>query len=72
MPQAAREGIVVKVVYNGAIPAPITAGTPIARLVITAPDFPTQEHILVAGADVGEAGIFGRVVTALQYVVLGY
>ncbi|MCW4460460.1 D-alanyl-D-alanine carboxypeptidase [Sphingomonas sp. BT-65] len=49
-----------KVVYQGPIKAPIKAGTHIADLVVTAPGLPEQRMPLVADADVGEAGFFGR------------
>ncbi|WP_343518395.1 D-alanyl-D-alanine carboxypeptidase family protein [Sphingomonas sp.] len=49
-----------KVVYQGPIKAPIKAGTHIADLVVTAPGLPEQRMPLVAEADVGEAGFFGR------------
>jgi len=49
-----------KVVYQGPIKAPIKAGQHIADLVVTSPDVPAQRLPLVAAADVGEAGFFGR------------
>ena len=49
-----------KVVYQGPIKAPIKAGQHVADLVVTSPDVPAQRLPLVAGADVGEAGFFGR------------
>lgn len=48
------------VVYDGPIKAPIKAGQHIADLVINAPGMPEQRVPLVAEADVGEAGFFGR------------
>lgn len=49
-----------KVVYQGPVKAPIKAGQHIADLVVTSPDVPAQRLPLVAAADVGEAGFFGR------------
>lgn len=49
------------VVYDGPVKAPITAGQHIADLVVNAPGMPEQRLPLVAAADVGEAGFFGRV-----------
>lgn len=49
-----------KVVYRGPIKAPIKAGQHVADLVVTSPDVPAQRLPLVAAADVGEAGFFGR------------
>jgi D-alanyl-D-alanine carboxypeptidase (penicillin-binding protein 5/6) len=53
-------GMQVKVRYNGPIKAPINKGEQIAQLVVTTPDTQPQIVPLVAGADVGEAGFFGR------------
>lgn len=55
-----------KVVYQGPLKAPIKAGTHIADLVVTAPGLPEQRMPLVAEADVGEAGFFGRVWAGLM------
>jgi D-alanyl-D-alanine carboxypeptidase (penicillin-binding protein 5/6) len=55
----------VKVVYNGPVKAPIKKGQHIADLVVSTPDTPPQTMPLVAEADVGEAGFFGRVWAAL-------
>ena len=49
-----------RVVYQGPLTAPIRAGQQVAELVVTAPDMPEQRLPLVAEADVGEAGFFGR------------
>lgn len=49
-----------KVVYNGPIQAPIKAGQHIADLVVQTEGGPTSTMPLVAEADVGEAGFFGR------------
>ena len=58
-------------VYEGPVPAPVSRGTPIARLVLTAPDFETMEIPLLAGADVGQVGVFGRLGAAISYMVWG-
>ena len=50
----------VKVVYNGPLKAPIEKGQQVASLEIQTPDTPPQTVPLVAEADVGEAGFFGR------------
>ena len=49
-----------KVVSQGPIKAPIKAGQHVADLVVTSPDVPAQRLPLVAAADVGGAGFFGR------------
>ena len=49
-----------KIVYNGPVKAPFKAGAHIADLVVQTPGLPDQTMPLVAAADVGEAGFFGR------------
>jgi serine-type D-Ala-D-Ala carboxypeptidase (penicillin-binding protein 5/6) len=65
LPGGAAGAMQVKVVYDGPIKAPIKAGQHIADLVVTTPDTPPQTMPLVAAADVGEAGFFGRVWAAI-------
>lgn len=60
LPGGAAANMQVKVVYDGPVKAPIKAGQEIAQLVVTTPDTPPQTMPLVAEADVGEAGFFGR------------
>lgn len=55
----------VKVVYDGPVKAPIKKGQHIANLVVQTADTPPQMMPLVAAADVGEAGFFGRFWAAL-------
>ena len=71
LPRASRRGLKAKVVYEGPVPAPIVKGAKIARLVLTAPDFETMEVPLVAGADVAQVGVFGRLGAAISYMVWG-
>ena len=66
-----RDEMEVKVVYDGPVPAPIAAGTPIARLVVEAPDMRSVERPLLAGADVAELSMLSRLGAALAYVVFG-
>ena len=56
----------VKIVYQGPIRAPIAEGQHIADLVIETPNLPDQRLPLVAAADVGERGFFGRVWAGLK------
>jgi D-alanyl-D-alanine carboxypeptidase (penicillin-binding protein 5/6) len=60
VPAGTRPDLRATVVYDGPIKAPIKAGAHIADLVITSPGMPEQRVPLVAEADVGEAGFFGR------------
>ena len=56
----------MKIRYQGPVAAPIRKGDHIADLVITTADTPPQVVPLVAGADVGEAGFFGRIWLGLK------
>ncbi len=67
----ARRGMQVKVVYDGPVPAPIVRGTAIAKLVVTAPETPTLEVPLVAGADVAKLSMFRRIGAAIGYLMWG-
>ena len=69
--RVARASMVVKVVYDGPVPAPIKAGDRIANLEISGPDMPTVIVPLVAGADVDRQGFFGRIFTSLGYLIGG-
>ncbi len=66
-----RRSMQVKLVYNEPIPAPILKGTPVARLIITAPEMETIEVPLIASEDISRPGIFGRVSGAIKYVLFG-
>ena len=72
LPRRARADMKVSVVYEGPAPSPIAAGDPIATLVVKAPDVPPVEVPLVAGADVDQLGLFGRLVSALKAVIWGF
>jgi D-alanyl-D-alanine carboxypeptidase (penicillin-binding protein 5/6) len=69
--RAARRKLTAKIVYTGPIPAPIAKGDEIAKLVISAPDFPTLEIPLRAGAAVERLGMFGRVGSAIKHLIWG-
>ncbi|MCY4557691.1 MAG: D-alanyl-D-alanine carboxypeptidase [Chloroflexi bacterium] len=71
LPRESRGGLVVKAVYEGPVPAPIEKGTRIASLVIAAPGITTREVPLVAGADIGRLGMFGRFGAAFGYMMWG-
>ncbi|GAA4718898.1 D-alanyl-D-alanine carboxypeptidase [Sphingomonas lutea] len=59
----------MKVRYQGPIAAPIKEGQEVAQLVIMTGDTGEQVVPLVAGADVGQAGFFGRVWLGLKQLV---
>ena len=67
----ARRKMEITVIYDGPIPAPIERGTPIARLILTAPDTETIEVPLVAGADVIKLGPISRIGAAIRYLIFG-
>ncbi len=67
----ARRSLQVKVVYDGPVPTPIAKGTPIGRLIVTAPDTDPIEAPLLAGADVNKLGPFRRIGAAIGYLVWG-
>lgn len=60
IPAGSDPKMTAKVVYSGPIKAPIKAGQHIADLVVTTEGGPTSTMPLVAEADIGEAGFFGR------------
>ena len=71
LPRTARDGMVVKVVYNGPIAAPINRGDEIAKLIVDVPGQPTQELPLLAGTDVDKLGFFGKIGAAVKYLLTG-
>jgi D-alanyl-D-alanine carboxypeptidase (penicillin-binding protein 5/6) len=66
-----RAGVKAVITYDNPIPAPIAKGAPVARIVVTAPDLPTVEVPLVAGADVKQLGFTGRIGAAFNHLVWG-
>ena len=67
----ARRDMKVQVSYTSPVPAPITAGQQIGTLTVSAPDMPTREAPLLAGADVDRQGMIGRAWSALQQIIIG-
>jgi D-alanyl-D-alanine carboxypeptidase (penicillin-binding protein 5/6) len=59
------------IIFTGPIPAPIAKGSPIARLVVSAPEFKTLTVPLHAGIEVGQRGMFGRLGAAIRYMIWG-
>lgn len=66
IPSGSTPNMQVKVVYQGPIQAPITAGQHIADIVVTTPDTGAQKMPLVAAKDVGKAGFFRRAWNGLR------
>ena len=71
LPRTARRMAKITVLYTGPIAAPVKMGTEIAKLVITAPGIKTVEVPLLAGADVEQLGLFGRLSAAIGYLLWG-
>jgi serine-type D-Ala-D-Ala carboxypeptidase (penicillin-binding protein 5/6) len=66
-----RRNLAVKVIYDGPIPAPVVTGSPLAELEITAPGLDPRRLPLVAGQEVRAANLFGRMASALGYLIWG-
>jgi D-alanyl-D-alanine carboxypeptidase (penicillin-binding protein 5/6) len=71
LPRKSRKAMKVTVEYDRPIPAPITKGQAVGKVVVTAPDVPTTEAQLVAGADIERMDTFGRIATLAGYLVWG-
>ncbi len=71
LPRKARREMKVTVKFEGPIPAPITKGDKIAALVVSAPGVEAIEIPLLAGGDVGQLGLFGRLGAALTHLLWG-
>jgi D-alanyl-D-alanine carboxypeptidase (penicillin-binding protein 5/6) len=71
LPRGSREKMKVALVYYNPLPAPIKEGAVIGKITIEAPDVPSQEVALKAGASVGRLGFMGRIGAAVHYLVYG-
>jgi len=71
IPRHEFKDLVVELVYQTPIPAPIKAGDVIGKLVVKAPSTGVAEYDLTAGSDVGEAGFFDRIREAIKYLLWG-
>ena len=69
--RSARRKLTAKVIFTGPLPAPITKGTELAKLIISAPGFPTLEIPLRAGRDVDQLGPLGRLGAAIKHLLWG-
>ena len=67
----ARRNLQVTVVYDSPVPAPVAAGMQLGQLVIAAPGIEPRTVALVAGEAVGEVGLYGRMTSALSYLIWG-
>lgn len=71
MSRKARTGMVVKIVADGPVSAPVERGTVVARLVVSAPDTAAREWPLMAGATVDSLSGFGRLGAAIHELIWG-
>ena len=69
--RATRKELKVQVVTMEPIPAPVTAGQEIGKLVIAAPGMEPREVALVADAGVEKLGAFAKLGATLGYLMLG-
>ena len=69
--RATRKELKVQVVTQEPIPAPVTPGQEIGKLVINAPGMEQRELPLVADAEVPKLGALARVGATLGYLMLG-
>ena len=63
LPRKSRKDMKVTVDYDRPIPAPVSKGQTVGKVVVTAPDVPPTEAPLVAGADVDRMDALGRIAT---------
>jgi len=71
VPRGNSQMLEVKVVYDGPLPAPITKGTEVAKVIVTAKDLEPIEVPLYAANDVGRLGFVGRLKAAASYIFFG-
>ena len=69
--RSSRKQLKVAVQLEEPVPAPITKGTEIGKLVISAPDMQPIERPLLAGADVAPLGAVGRLKAAVGHLIWG-
>ena len=71
LPRKARRKMKVSVQFQNPVPAPVTKGDRVAKLVVSAPGEATVEVPLVAANDVQRLGLLGRLGTALEAIIWG-
>lgn len=71
LPRKSRRDMKVTVKYDGPIPAPITKGQELAKVVISAPDVESITIPLYAAEDAGRLGFVGRLGAALKSIIWG-
>ena len=71
LPRSARPEMKVTVHFDNPVPAPITNGAVVAKLVVTTPGRASIEVPLKAGAEVKRLGLFGRLGAAFKAILWG-
>ena len=71
LPRTNRDDMKVSVVYEGPIPAPITAGQQVATLKVELPGGEPHEFPLYAATEVDRLGFIGRIGAAIKYLLWG-
>lgn len=71
IPKSSRRGMRVKVMYDSPLPAPVSAGVEVARLEVTAPDMEPISRPLKTANDVGQLDFFGRITSAINFIIFG-
>jgi D-alanyl-D-alanine carboxypeptidase (penicillin-binding protein 5/6) len=71
VPRKDRKDMKVSVVYEGPIPAPISAGQQVATLKVEIPNQDAQSFPLYAKSGVERLGLVGRIGAAIKYLVWG-
>ena len=71
LPRADRQKVTAKAVVPTPIMAPVAAGQEIGKLVVSAPNMPDFTMSLIAGQDVPEIGIGGKIAANLNRLVFG-
>ena len=66
-----RRNMKVKLIYDGPIPAPIQRGTEVGKIVVSVPGQADLSVPVLAGADVEQLGLFGRLWSAVSTILLG-
>ncbi len=69
LPKIGREQVKVDISYDTPVVGPVTKGSVLGRMIITAPEVTPQEVQLVAGEDIAPAGFFKRAMDNLKLMI---
>ncbi len=71
LPRGSRSGMKVVVKYQGPVSTPIAKGQEIATLEVSAPGLETIRRPLFAAEEVGRLAFFGRIGSAISFIIFG-